>query len=219
MKGSGSHVPQGAQEMSVACDAQPGLEDALAPASAGRGAASVASAEAASPTFDEVYRAHAAEVARWAAHLGRPWIDVEDVVQEVFIVVRRRLDEFRGDAKLTTWLYRITAKIVSDARRKERFRSWLRRSRRGELERALTSAPTTPADALERDQSRAAVHAILDRLPPKYRTVLVLFEIEGHSGEDVAAMTGVKVATVWVHLHRARALFLTEMDALEGRSR
>jgi RNA polymerase sigma-70 factor (ECF subfamily) len=203
--------------MSVACDAQPGLEDALAPAAPGRAEASAGGVVG--PTFDDVYRAHAAEVARWAAHLGRPWIDVEDVVQEVFIVVRRRLDEFRGDAKLTTWLYRITAKIVSDARRKERFRSWLRRSRRGELEDALTSALPTPAEAIERDQSRAIVYTILDRLPPKYRTVLVLFEIEGHSGEDVAAMTGVKVATVWVHLHRARALFLAEMDALEGRPR
>jgi RNA polymerase sigma-70 factor, ECF subfamily len=169
--------------------------------------------------LDAVYRAHARDVARWAAHLGGPWIDVEDVVQEVFMVVRRRLAEFRGDAKVTTWLYRITAHVVSDARRKERLRSWLRRTRRDDVESALTSAAPTPVESMERDQSRATVYAILDRLPEKYRTVLVLFELEGLSGEDVAALTGTKLATVWVHLHRARAAFLAEMDKRNGNER
>ena len=60
------------------------------------------------PDLDAIYRAHAGTVARWAAKLAGPGNDVEDLVHEVFLVARRRLPEFRGDAKVTTWLYRIT---------------------------------------------------------------------------------------------------------------
>ena len=82
----------------------------------------------AAPSLDAVYRAHAATVARWVAHLGGPSIDVEDVVHEIFLVVRRQLAKFRGDAKLTSWLYRITARTVRDWRRKDRFRRFVRRT-------------------------------------------------------------------------------------------
>lgn len=175
-------------------------------------------APAARWTLDEVYRAHAPQVARWATHLGGPRVDVEDAVHEVFLVVRRRLPEFRGDAKVTTWLYRITTKVVADLRRKEKLRAWLRSSRRDDVEAGLTSAASTPSEALEREQSRTRVHAVLDRLPEKYRTVIVLFELEGMSGDEVAALTGTKLATLWVHLHRARALFVAELKRLEGRN-
>jgi RNA polymerase sigma-70 factor (ECF subfamily) len=168
-------------------------------------------------TLDGVYRAHAAQVARWAAHMGGPGIDVEDVVHEVFMVVQRRLPEFRGEARLSTWLYRITERVVRDGRRKERVRAWLRRTRRNDVERALTDVLRTPAEQLEREQARASVYVVLDRLPEKYRRVLVLFEMEGLSGEQIAELTGVKLATVWVHLHRAREQFLTELARREGR--
>jgi RNA polymerase sigma-70 factor (ECF subfamily) len=160
------------------------------------------------PTLDIVYRAHAPVVARWAAHLGGPSADVEDLVHEIFLVVRRRLPEFRGDAKVTTWLYRITERVVRDWRRKDRLRRLIRRVRRDDVEDALTVAALTPAESAEQRQARALVYAALDRLPEKYRQVLILFELEELSGEEVAAMTGLKLATVWVRLHRARQYFL-----------
>jgi RNA polymerase sigma-70 factor, ECF subfamily len=64
---------------------------------------------------------------------------------------------------------------------------------------------------LERQQSVDTVYRILDRIPDKYRTVLILFEIEELSGDEIATLTGLKSSTVWVHLHRARARFLCEM--------
>src|SRR5947209_6991554 len=75
--------------------------------------------------FDAVYRAHAAKVARWAARLGGPAVDLDDVVQEVFLIVHRQLAKFRGEAQVTTWLYRIAENVVRHRRRKERFRRWL----------------------------------------------------------------------------------------------
>ena len=60
------------------------------------------------------------------------------------------------------------------------------------------------------------MYRILDRLGEKYRRALVLFELEELSGEEIAALTGLKLATVWVHLHRGRALFLAEMNREVG---
>jgi RNA polymerase sigma-70 factor (ECF subfamily) len=173
-------------------------------------------AEAAVPSLDALYRAHAGAVARWAAHLGGPRLDIEDAVHEVFLVVSKRLPEFRGDAKVTTWLYRITERVVRGGRRRERVRRWIDFVRRGDVERSLSPPRLSPVEELERRQSRETVYRILDRLTDKYRRVLVLFELEELSGEQIAELTGLKLATVWVHLHRARAQFLAEMNREVG---
>jgi RNA polymerase sigma-70 factor (ECF subfamily) len=81
----------------------------------------------------------------------------------------------------------------------------------------LSPTQPTPVDALEQRQSAESVYRILDRMPHKYRTVLILFELEEMSGEEIAVLTGLKPATVWVHLHRARARFLCEMKRVLGR--
>ena len=169
--------------------------------------------------LDEIYRSHARTVARWVSHLGGPNADAEDLVHEIFLVADRRLPEFRGDAKLTTWLYRITERVVRGRRRNDRLRRWLGRERRVDLERALAPTHLTPIEELERRRAMASVYRILDRLPDKYREVLVLFELEGASGEEIAALTGRKLATVWVHLHRARVRFLEEMTRETGERR
>jgi len=74
----------------------------------------------------------------------------------------------------------------------------------------------TPIEELERQQARAAVYRVLDRLGEKYRSLLILFELEGLSGEDIAALTGIKISTVWVRLRRARLSFLAELDRDRG---
>ena len=169
------------------------------------------------PDLDTVYRTHAEQVTRWIAHLGGPETDVEDLVHEVFLVVQRRLPEFRGEAKLTSWLYQITLRVVKGVRRTERIRRWIRWARRSDVMRALAPTCVTPVDELERRQAIARVYAALDRLPEKYRTLLILFEIEELSGDEIAALTSMKRATVWVRLHRGRALFLDALDEEGGR--
>jgi RNA polymerase sigma-70 factor, ECF subfamily len=172
--------------------------------------------EASVPTLDALYRAHAGTVARWVAHLGGPRLDVEDAVHEVFLVAGKRLPEFRGEAKVTTWLYRITERVVRGTRRRVRVRRWLDVIRRADVARAHAGPRLSPVEELERRESRAIVYRILERLAEKYRRVLVLFELEELSGEEIAELTGIKLATVWVHLHRARALFLAEMNREGG---
>jgi RNA polymerase sigma-70 factor (ECF subfamily) len=169
------------------------------------------------PDLDTLYRTHAPTVARWAARLAGPLVDVEDLVHEVFLVVRRRLPEFRGDAKVTTWLFRITEHVAQESRRKARFRRWFSRARKLEIQHATATPHLTPVDELERRQSSETVHRILERLPDKYRKVLILFELEELSGEEIAVLTGIKPSTVWVHLHRARVRFTAEMKRDSGR--
>jgi RNA polymerase sigma-70 factor (ECF subfamily) len=164
------------------------------------------------PTLDWLYRDHAAQVARWAAHLAGPRLEVADLVHEIFLVAGRRLPEFRGDSKPTTWLYGITERVVFAARRKDRVRRVLDRLRRIDVERSLLPSQPTPIEELERRRAQETVYRVLDRLPEKYRRVMVLFTLEELSGEQIADLTGVKLATVWVHLHRARRLFLDEIN-------
>jgi RNA polymerase sigma-70 factor, ECF subfamily len=167
--------------------------------------------------LDALYRAHASTVARWANRLAGPGGDVDDLVHDIFLVAGQRLSEFRGEAKVTTWLYRITERLAMERRRRDRFRRWLSRVRSSDIERALSPSQPTPVDALERRQSIETVYRMLDRMPDKYRTVLILFEIEEMSGEQIAALTGQKESTVYVRLHRARARFLDEMKRALGR--
>jgi RNA polymerase sigma-70 factor, ECF subfamily len=157
-------------------------------------------------SFEEAYRDYAQVAARWARQLGGNTIDSEDVVQEVFLVVNRRLSSFRGDARFTSWLFGITRKVVANHRRRERWRFWFSGSRE-----ALVNTPSHQRDPfaeLERRQTGAVFYQSLDKLPEKYRTVLVLFEIEGLSTQEVANLCHLRLSTVRVQLHRARALFL-----------
>ena len=170
------------------------------------------------PTLEAAYREHAQDVARWAQRLGGPAVDVEDVVHEVFLVVHGQIGDFRGDAKLSTWLYRITENVVRHRRRRERFRRWLGGSSEDVGGRVASSRPT-PVEELERRESESLVYRALDMLPDKQRTLIILFEIEGCSGEQIAELTGSKVNAVWVALHRARARFLDAIEKLDPHKR
>jgi RNA polymerase sigma-70 factor (ECF subfamily) len=157
-------------------------------------------------SFQEAYHCHARTAARWARQLGGSDIDVEDVVQEVFIVVSRRLSSFRGEARFSSWLFEITRKTVANHRRRQRWRFW-----RSGNEQSLARAPShlpDPAAELERRQTVASFYRALDRLPEKYRTVLVLYEIEGLSTQEIADLCELNLSTVKVQLSRAREHFL-----------
>jgi len=177
---------------------------------------------AGAPSFDAVYRAHAKTVSRWASRLLGPGGDCEDVVQEVFIVVRNKLPRFDGRAEITTWLYEITVRVVQDWRRRRRWWSWVT-GRGPSPGRGRPQAPPPPAaegahDPVARLEGRERValcYRILDRLGEAYRTTFILFELEGLSGERVAEITGARLGTVWVRLTRARRAFVERMRQLE----
>ena len=174
----------------------------------------------AKPELEAVYRDHADDVATWARRLGGPELDVEDIVHEVFLVVQRRLPEWRGEAKISTWLYEITLRIVSDRRRRWRWPSLRGRASvpRDEVGQLVADEPDALA-LLVRREATSTLYRLLDDIGEKYRTVIVLFELEGKSGEQVAALTGTSLANVWIRLHRGRQKLLQRFLAWEAKGR
>ena len=162
--------------------------------------------------LEAIYREHSAAVSKWVRRLWGPGgsaggPEAEDLLQEVFLVVQRRLGTFRGEAALTTWLYAITVLVVSGRRRKERWRSLL--WRRAEPELKLQHDPELPAlqEDFERAEASRVVYAVLNDLRERDRTLLILFELERLSGAEIAEIVGLKEANVWVGLSRARVRF------------
>jgi RNA polymerase sigma-70 factor (ECF subfamily) len=159
------------------------------------------------PSFDEIFRGHMVTVTRWAARLGGPGVDCDEVAQEVFVVVQRRLAEFRGDGKLSTWLFRITAKIVANHKRAGRRRRLWSRLTRADEDRLPGHGPL-PGDALEQVEASRRFYEVLDRLVPRYREVLTLFELEELSTDAIAQLLDRPPATIRVWLHRGRQAFV-----------
>jgi RNA polymerase sigma-70 factor (ECF subfamily) len=159
--------------------------------------------------FADVYAEHFPFVYRVVARLTGG-SDVEDLVQEVFLVVHRRLAEFRGEARLTTWLFRIAYRTVGSHIRRERLRRRLR-----EL---FVSPPAEPppseteSDAL--DCSRR-VRRALEQLTYAERSALVLFEVEGMSAAELADAFSVPIGTIYRRLHDARRAFAARYGAGE----
>jgi RNA polymerase sigma-70 factor, ECF subfamily len=148
---------------------------------------------------ERVYEQHADFVWRTLQHLGVRSADLEDLAQEVFVVVHRRIASFDGRSKLTTWLFGVCLHLVQRHRR----RAYLR------LE-FLYAEPPERVDAETPEQRYAGAEAsmrlekLLDKLSPERRATFVLFEVEGASCEEIAELTAVPVGTVYSRLHLAR---------------
>ena len=151
----------------------------------------------------ELYDRYAPQVERWARRLAGPRFDPEDLLHDIFLIVLRRRHEFRGEAKMTTWLFRITAQVVRWRRRNTALRGWLWSLHGKSLVDATIGR--TPVEDLERREEGMRLYAALDRLPEKYRSVLILFALDEATGDQIAALLGIDTNTVWVRLHRARA--------------
>jgi RNA polymerase sigma-70 factor, ECF subfamily len=140
-------------------------------------------------------------VHRVARRLGTPSEEVDDVCQEVFVVAFRKLPQFVS-GRFTTWLYRITANIVSHKHRTRRVRRRLSEIFLREPE----PAPSPERDVEKRELERA-VGRVLEAMSDKKREVFVLYELEGLSGQEIAERVGIDTNAVWVRLHHARKEF------------
>lgn len=152
--------------------------------------------------FEDLVRAHQADVYRLALHLVRDRATAEDVTQEAFLLAFRSLPRFRGGSKFSTWLYRIARNCAVDAIR--------RRERRRRLER------TVDHESVGTDPSlRAALEAAVEGLPKELREGFVLIEVFGLTYAEASVVLGVVPGTLKSRMHRARRLL---MEALDERS-
>jgi RNA polymerase sigma-70 factor (ECF subfamily) len=163
---------------------------------------------------EALFRAHASFVAGFLVRLGVRPADLDDLMQEVFVVAHRRGGFVPGPARPTTWLARIAIRVAM-AHRRTCMRQW------GELDEdavlsAVGSDPSPQAQA-EAAESLSIVQRALDTLDVERRSLFVLFEIEGESCDDIAAGLGIPVGTVYSRLHAARRDFQKAYAKLTGR--
>jgi RNA polymerase sigma-70 factor, ECF subfamily len=165
--------------------------------------------------FRALYERWFSEVSRWIRALGGPEAERQDLVQDVFIVVHRRLPDFDGQ-NVAGWLYQIARHRVRDFRRL----LWVKHLLLGGVPLAenLSKAGASPADALETNEKRATLERLLLKLNESERAALVLFEIDGCSGEEIAEIQGVPVNTVWARIHKARKKLRASLAKHENRA-
>ena len=165
--------------------------------------------------IEGLYRSHASAVEHWAARIAGPWLDLEDIVQEVFLIAQRQLPKFRGESSPATWLFGITERVVWHRRRKDRWRRWLGGSA-DDVAGKIPARVPSPLEALERKDATRTFYRALEGVNERYRSALVLFELDQMPGQEIAALKGVRLETLWVWLHRGRAQLLKRFTELEG---
>ncbi len=168
-------------------------------------------AEGSGLSLREVFDEHAAYVYRALRHLGAPESEIDDLCQEVFVVVHRRLGSFEGRSSLRTWLYGICMRLASDHRRRARVR----------YERAVADPGRDLAEPSSfapdrRTEARTQLLQLLDSLDDDKRDVIVLYEIEGLSMSEVAAALGCPLQTAYSRLHAARAKLIASAKRRDG---
>jgi len=141
----------------------------------------------------------------WIARNFVPNVETaRDVAQEAFLRVYRSLDRYDPKHRFYTWFYRIVVHLAIDAvRRHRKLSRWrLEASPLGRVEYQETAGGD-----VEVEETRVRVHRVLERVPPKYRMLLVLRDLEGFTSKEISDIAGWNHATVRWRLHRARQLF------------
>jgi RNA polymerase sigma-70 factor (ECF subfamily) len=157
------------------------------------------------PSVEEVFHQHAPRVYRLARRLMGHDADAEDVTQEVLLQVVRKLDTFRGEADLGTWLHRVTVNAVLAHRRKQA------RRRERQVDTPLTRMEDgafreAPEQAVLDQETQEMVEQALAGLPEMYRDVHVLSDVERRSNAEIADLLGLSLPAVKSRLHRARLM-------------
>jgi RNA polymerase sigma-70 factor (ECF subfamily) len=167
---------------------------------------------------DELYHRFRRQVAGNLYRVLGDRTDLEDLVQEVFVIAFRGLSRFRGDARLSTWLYRICVNVALG-----RIRTRKRRPNAigvvdldtAPADPSLTERPETPDRTLERRRDQERVYAALEQLAPKKRIVLYLHEIEGLDLKEIAYLVDSNPVTVRTRLFYARREFYKVISGKE----
>ena len=171
-----------------------------------------ACAATAGADLTSIYERYFHEVERWLRALGAPPSEIADLAQEVFLIVRRKLGGFDG-RNTPGWLYAIAERTWKDHRRRSWFRRFFSRSE-PLLDVDPPSRAVDPERAYEVSESWALADKVLATMDERRRVAFVLFEIEGYTGEEIASLQSVPVATVWTRLHKARREFIEGLARL-----
>lgn len=134
--------------------------------------------------------------------------DLEDLAQEVFIKVFKNLNRFRGEAKFSTWIYRITINVAYDYKRKFKegysLDEPIGEDTEDTFEKVISSEEEDPLSIVEKEDIKKKLHKLIKELPKEYQEVLILREYEGLSYEEISEILRCPIGTVESRLYRAR---------------
>ena len=164
----------------------------------------------------ELYREHDRYIGRVLRRCGVPEAELDDAIQETFLVAYRRLDDFEGRASPRTWLYAIAVRVASTIRRSHR-REHARREKAGdEMHGQLDIDPEAE---LSRAEAATLLDQMLDQLDDAKRTVFVLAELEGVKAREISEILGLNVRTVHSRLRLARQSFESAVQRFHAQER
>jgi RNA polymerase sigma-70 factor (ECF subfamily) len=166
--------------------------------------------------FDRLVELFAPRVYQLAYRLTNNPEDARDMAQEAFVRVYQALPRFKGDAAFSTWLYRIVTNLCYDELKRRRRRAPTFSETHDDDEFSpdeLTSAAEGTEDALLRRERQQAVRRAITQLPEIFRLVLVLYDIQGHSYQEIADILRQNIGTVKSRLNRARHMLREALSA------
>src|SRR5438045_7690381 len=155
--------------------------------------------------FEELLASHLPQIRRFARAYAPREADADDLAQEALIKVYKSLRSFRYQSAFATWLYAIVRNVFLDVRKSRAGKERAAEEQLAPKHAQGSSGSDTPDVELEREEERNRIWAALRQVPPEFRSALVLFDIEGCSYDEVAAIEGVAVGTVKSRLSRGRA--------------
>ncbi len=173
-----------------------------------------AAARARARRLRDMFDEHALFVCRSLRRLGVAEVDMDDMLQEVFVVVHRKLPEYNEMGRARSWLYSICRRMVQ-AQRRQRLR------RRESLMPAPPEAQTSGGqeERLENREALALGEELLARLPTEQREVFMLYEVEELGMAEIAEAVGCPLQTAYSRLYAARARILAEVERLRNEGR
>jgi RNA polymerase sigma-70 factor (ECF subfamily) len=168
------------------------------------------------PGLPEIYAQHADFVFRNLRRLGLHESVIDDAVQDVFLVVHRRLGDFEARAQVTTWLFGIVLRVAQSYRRSAmRRRARVSDTPLHDVEQVPVTTTESPVELLERREAATMLHQLLDELDDDKRAMLVCVELEQMTVPEAAESLGLNLNTAYGRLRAARAAFNEAVERMK----
>lgn len=168
--------------------------------------------------FEALLNRYQARITRLVFSILKDLMDTEEVVQDVFLTVFEKIDQFRGEARFSTWVHRIAVNAALMRRRRARAGVEVSLDElmpafddRGHIAVSVADWSEQAGDPVLRQEARAVIQKAVDGLDEKYQTVFLLRDVEGLSTEETAGVLGLGVPAVKSRLHRARLYLRREL--------
>jgi RNA polymerase sigma-70 factor (ECF subfamily) len=173
--------------------------------------------------FQQIFKDYQPRILRYLTRLTGKY-EAEDLSQDVFIKVERGLKNFRGESKLSTWIYRIATNTAIDSMRSPSYKYKMNEGITSEPDQKdnldtedkdmFTGEKTESTDQqYVREEMISCIRNYIENLPENYKTVVILSELEGVKNKEIAEILDLSLETVKIRLHRARAQLKKKLES------